>query len=126
MAERIRGRLRRQRADADATGEPDALVVEIQPGELRGVFAAPGWLRDLGGMAWLLVGVTLLLVAAVWLLSLIDTIVIPVVTAGIIAAVLSPVVRWLAGHMPRAAAAAIVFLSLVALGLGIGLLVLIG
>jgi predicted PurR-regulated permease PerM len=126
MAERMRGRLRRQRADADATGEPDALVVEIQPGELRGVFAAPGWLRDLGGMAWLLVGVTLLLVAAVWLLSLTDTIVVPVVTAGIIAAVLSPVVRWLAGHMPRAAAAAIVFLSLVALGLGIGLLVLIG
>ena len=34
------------------------------------VHAAPGWLRDLGITSWLLVGVTLLLVGAVWLLSL--------------------------------------------------------
>ena len=57
------------------------------------VRAAPGWLRDLGITSWLLVGVTLLLVGAVWLLSLTETIVMPVMTAGVVAAVASPVVR---------------------------------
>ncbi len=49
------------------------------------MFAAPRWLRDLGVMAWLLVGVTALLAGPVWLLSLTQTIVIPVVTAAILA-----------------------------------------
>ena len=48
------------------------------------------------------------------------TIVTPVVTASIVAAVLSPVVRQLAHHMPRAAAAALVFVALIhSLGTGI-------
>ena len=58
------------------------------------VRAAPRWLRDLGFTSWLLVGVTLLLVGAVWLLALTQTIVMPVITAGVIAAVASPVVGW--------------------------------
>src|ERR1044072_954865 len=56
----------------------------IPPGALSGLFSAPRWLRDLGVMAWLLVGVTALLVGAIWLLSLTNTIVVPVVTAAII------------------------------------------
>ena len=52
----------------------------------------PGWLRDLGVTSWLLVGVTLLLVGAVWLLALTQTIVMPVIAAGVVAAVASPVV----------------------------------
>ena len=62
------------------------------------VRAAPRWLRDLGFTSWLLVGVTLLLVGAVWLLALTQTIVMPLITAGVIAAVASPVVGWLTRH----------------------------
>jgi predicted PurR-regulated permease PerM len=111
----MRPRIHRHRtppAPDDANGAPAA----VDPGDLTGLFAAPSWLRDMGVMAWLLVGITAFLAGAVWLLSLIDTIVIPVVTAGIIAAVLSPVVRRLTRHMPRAAAAAVVFLVLLAAG----------
>jgi predicted PurR-regulated permease PerM len=77
-------------------------------------------------MSWLLVGVLGLLIGLVWILSLIDTIVVPVVTATIIAAVLSPVVRALARHMPRAAAAALVFVGLIVIGGAIGLMVMTG
>ena len=98
----IRGRLRQQkdagdhtRADGDVA---DGDVVEIEPGALAAVFAAPRWLRDLGWMAWLLVGVAAFLVGAVWLLALTQTIVLPVIAAAIIAAVLSPVMGWLERH----------------------------
>ena len=118
-------KITRHRVQPAADGQ-DALFVELEPGELSSVFAAPSWLRDLGILSWLLFGVTAVLVGAVWLLSLMDTIVIPVVTATIIAAVLSPVVRALARHMPRGAAAAIVFVTLVVVGAGIAVLVLVG
>src|SRR5215213_2547545 len=121
----IRGRVRWHRSQT-AADEPNGIFVEVEPGELTGVFAAPSWLRDVGVMAWLVVGVAAMLVGAVWLLSLIDTIVVPVVTAGIIAAVLSPLVGVLARHMPRGAAAAIVLLSAIVLGIGIAVLVVAG
>ena len=63
---------------------------QIRADELTRVFAVPDWLRDLGLTAWLLLGVTLLLVGVMFLLSLTDAIVMPVVTATIAAAVLSP------------------------------------
>jgi putative heme transporter len=122
----IRGRLRWHAPDAGRHTKQDGVLVEIEPGELAGVFAPPTWLRDLGGLAWLLVGVTALLVGIIWLLSLVDTIVIPVLTATIIAAVLSPLVRAVEQHMPRGAAAAVVFLGLLLLGAGLGVLVLAG
>jgi len=56
------------------------------------LLAPPGWLRDLGMSAWLIVGIALVTVAAVWLLSLTQTIVMPVITAGVVAAVASPIV----------------------------------
>ena len=59
-------RLRRRREGDDHDDE----FVEIDPGQLSGLFAAPGWLRDAGFTAWLLVGVVLLLVGVVWILSL--------------------------------------------------------
>jgi predicted PurR-regulated permease PerM len=120
------GWIRRHPTDGGSHADQDAVFVELEPGELTGMFAAPTWLRDLGVMAWLLVGVTALLVGAIWLLSLINTIVTPVVTASIVAAVLSPVVRQLAHHMPRAAAAALVFVALLALAIGITVLVIAG
>src|SRR3954454_24211015 len=76
----------------------EAMFVELEPEELSRVFAVPSWLRDLGVMSWLLVGAFLLLGGVVWLLSLTATIVIPVLTASIIAALLSPLVSWLARH----------------------------
>ena len=116
-----RGRVRQQ----GANGETE--FVELEPGELSGIFAAPGWLRDLGVMAWLLVGVAGMLVAMVWLLSLTQTIVVPVVTAAILASVLAPLVRWLKHHrIPRGAGAGIVLLLIVVAGAALALLVLSG
>jgi predicted PurR-regulated permease PerM len=87
----------------------------------------PGWLRSLGTTAWLLVGITALLAGIVWLLALTDAIVMPVLTAAIIAAVLSPLVRAVERRVKkRAIAAAIVFLGLIVVGVGIALLILGG
>lgn len=102
-------------------------VIEIEPGELSGVFAAPKWLRDLGFSAWLLVGVGAALIGAVWLLSLTETIVLPVIVAGIIASVTSPLVDWLRRRgIPRGIGAGLVFLAIIAVGVAVGLLVLAG
>lgn len=108
-------------------GTAEDEVIELEPGALSGIFAAPQWLRDLGISSWLLFGVGAALVALVWLLSLTETIVLPVITAGIIAAVASPLVDWLRRHgIPRGIGAALVLLLIVLLAFGVGLLVLIG
>lgn len=102
-------------------------VVEISPGELSGLFAAPQWLRDLGFSAWLLVGVGAALVAVIWLLSLTETIVMPVITAGIIAAVAGPLVDRLRSiGLPRGIGAGLVLLAIVLIALGVGFVVLTG
>jgi putative heme transporter len=112
----------------DADSPPgDATFVEIEPGELSRIFAVPSWLRDLGMMSWLLVGTLLLLGGVVWLLSLTETIVIPVIAAAIMAAVLSPVVGWLATHkLGRGGGAALVLLGVIAAGVLIAVLLLAG
>lgn len=85
------------------------------------------WLRDLGLLAWIIVGVLALLAGVVVLLGLMSTIVMPVIAAGIVAAVASPVVAKLQKHrVPRAAGAGIVLLSFVALAVLIFLLVVSG
>ena len=112
----IRARLRRRHRDAEGA-KTEEEVVEIDPGELTGLFATPRWLRDLGLTAWLLVGVTLLLVGAVWIISLTHTIVVPVIAAGVIASVASPLVGWLQRHgVPRPAGAILLLLGIVLLG----------
>jgi predicted PurR-regulated permease PerM len=122
----IRGRIRRDRSRTGGSPDEQAFVVDVDPRELAGVFAPPGWLRDFGTLSWLLVGIFALLAAVVALLALVNAIVIPVVTATIIAAVCSPLVRRLASHMPRAAATVIVFLTLLGVGVGVLLLVIGG
>jgi predicted PurR-regulated permease PerM len=108
-------------------GATEDEVIEVEPGALSGLFAAPQWLRDLGISSWLLVGVGAAIVAAIWLLSLTETIVLPVITAGIIASVASPLVDWLRRHgVPRGIGAAVILLVIVLLALGVGLLVLVG
>jgi putative heme transporter len=120
----IRGRLRRRRDGAD---HPEDELVEIDPSELAGLFAAPGWLRDAGFTAWLLVGIVLLLGGVVWLLSLTAVIVMPVIVAGVIAAVAGQLVSLLKRHgVPRGLGAALVLLTIVAAGALVGYLVLAG
>jgi predicted PurR-regulated permease PerM len=120
----IRGRLLRRRGSG-AQGEDE--FVEIDPGELSGLFAAPQWLRDLGFTSWLFVGVVLLLVGLIWILSLTQVIVVPVIVAGVVAAVAEPLVSWLKGRrVPRALGAALVLLAIVAAGALAAYLVLRG
>jgi predicted PurR-regulated permease PerM len=122
----IRGRLQRKRADP-GPGEPSEEVVEFAAADLGGVMALPEWLRNMGMIAWLTTGVIVLLVGLVWLLSLASTIVMPLIAAGIVAAVGSPVVRWLEGHhVPRAAGAGLMLLAIVALGCAMVVLIVGG
>ena len=108
------------------TRDPDDQV-EIDPGELSGIFATPDWLRGAGQTSWLLVGLGVLLVGLIWLLSLTNVIVLPVLAAGIVAAVASPVVGWMHGHrVPRALAAALMMLAIVLVGVGMTLAVVGG
>src|SRR5919197_3387664 len=110
-----------------AAGTTEPPPEEIRPEDLTGLFAVPQWLRDLGLAAWLLVGITLLLVAGIWLLALTHTIVMPVLTASIMAAVLSPVMGLLHRHgVPRGAGAALVLLTVVVAGLAVAFLVVAG
>jgi putative heme transporter len=121
----IRGRLRSHDRPRDEP-RPDDEIVEIDATELTGVFSAPTWLRNAGLSAWLLVGLALLLAGLVAMLALTQTIVLPVITAGVIAAVASPLVSWLNGKgLPRAAGAILVMLALVAIGIG-AVLVIVG
>jgi predicted PurR-regulated permease PerM len=109
----IRGRLLRRRGAESREDE----YVEIDPAELSGLFAAPQWLRDLGFTSWLLVGIVLLLVGLISILSLIQVIVVPVIVAGVIAAVAEPLVSWLKGRrIPRALGALLILLMIVAAG----------
>jgi predicted PurR-regulated permease PerM len=104
-----------------------ALNAKADSRNLGDVFAAPKWLRDVGFSSWLLVGVALFLVGAVWLLTLTETIVVPVIVAGVVAAVASPLVGWMHGHgMPRAAGAILVMLGIVLVASGLVLLILAG
>ena len=109
---------------AEQSGDGDA---EFAPTDLSGLFAAPRWLRDLGGSAWLAVGATLLLVATVWILTLTNAIVGPVIAATVIAAVTSPIVSAMQRRrVPRGAAAGLVLLSGLVLAGGVVVVVLAG
>jgi predicted PurR-regulated permease PerM len=118
----IRGRLRRRRE-----GEGSEELIEIDPGELSGLFSAPAWLRDAGFTAWLLVGIVLLVVGVVWFLSLTSVIFVPLVVAGVIAAVTEPLVSLLGRRgVPRLAGTLLVLLGIVGAGLLAGYLVIKG
>jgi len=108
-------------------GSDDDASVAFDPQDLGEFLAAPRWLRDLGVMSWLAVGVTLFVVALIWLLSLTHTIVGPLLTAIVVAAVASPLVRWLRAHrVPRGIGAALVLVGAAALAVGVVFIVLAG
>ena len=114
-------RLRLNRREMD---EPDVDRAVPSATELAGVFSPPRWLRDLGLLAWFLVGVGLVLVGAIWILGEISTIVMPVVAGTIAAAVAGPLVDALQRRrVPRAAGALLVLLLLLAIAALVALLV---
>jgi predicted PurR-regulated permease PerM len=122
----IRGRLRRHGREHPSAPVPDDYI-EIDTAELSGIFRAPDWLRDAGIMSWLLVGIALLATSLVALLGLTQVIVLPVITAAIVAAVASPVVAWLQRHrVPRGLGAAMMLLAIVAIGAGLILMIVGG
>ena len=91
-------------------------VVQIDATALSRVFSAPMWLRDLGLLAWFLVGVALVLVGLVWLIGLTSTITEPVLVGLILATVAAPLVTKMQDHgVPRAGGAALVLLALLVL-----------
>lgn len=111
----IRGRIRRQKGE-DGAAQADQ-VIEIDPGELGNVFSVPTWLSNAGLGAWFLVGIAILLLALVWLASLTEVIVVPVIVATIVGAVGSPLVSWLKRRgVPRGIGAILVMLLLVLVG----------
>ena len=108
----------------DAVAADGPTVLQIDATSLSRVFSAPTWVRDLGLLAWFLVGVGLLVVGLTWLLALTATITIPVAIGAILATVAGPLVTKMQRHgLPRAAGAGIVLLGLLALGAVIALMV---
>lgn len=117
----VRRRLPFHRA---APAGPPEEAAPIDETVLARMFSPPGWLRDLGLLAWFLVGVGLVFVGSVWILDETSTIVAPVVTGTIAAAVTGPAVAWLQRHrVPRALGALLVLLALLALAVVVALLV---
>ena len=78
----IRGRLHRRWPREHDEASPDDEYIEIDPADLSGIFTVPQWLRDVGLMSWLLVGVALMIVGAIWLAALTSVIVVPLIVAG--------------------------------------------
>jgi predicted PurR-regulated permease PerM len=123
----IRGRLRRRGPEGRGGRPDDVGVIEIDAAELSGLVATPRWLRDVGLTAWLLVGVLVFVVGVVWLLLLTQVIVLPLLTAAVIASVASPVVHALNRRgVSRWLGTALVLLAIVALGIGLVLVVIAG
>jgi predicted PurR-regulated permease PerM len=113
--------------DAPNGAAPAPAPEPFDPRTLTGLFVAPTWLRDLGRSAWLAVGVTLFVIGTVWVLTLTETIVAPVITAGVIAAVASPLVRLLArGRLGRGVASALLLVAGMLLAIGVVYIVLVG
>jgi len=76
----------------------------------------PTWFQRWGVGAWLVVGMVLVLIGAVWLLGKTSSIVEPLITGFVIAAVAGAIVDYLERRRwPRAAGAALVILGLVAI-----------
>ena len=124
-------RLRHRGGEPGAeTAEPAAdqpTIVQIDASSLSRVFSAPIWVRDLGLMAWFLVGAAVLVVGLTWLLALTSTITIPVAVGAILATVAGPLVSKMHRRgVHRAIGAAIVLLAFVALAVLIFLLVVGG
>jgi predicted PurR-regulated permease PerM len=124
MRHRFRARFLHEGGGEQAVDHEER-ILEIEPGELTRIFVAPPWLRDAGLVAWLIVGIVLVVVGAVWLLAITSTIVVPLIVASLIASVAGPGVGWLQRHgVPRAGGTALILLGIVLIGVLIAVLVI--
>jgi putative heme transporter len=113
---------RRRRTPAEADG-----ATQISAREVVHMFAPPQWLQDLGLLAWFLVGLGLVMFGLIWILGEISTIVSPVVSGTIIAAVAGPAVSWLQRRgFARAAGAGVILLLVLVIAVVVFLLVVHG
>jgi predicted PurR-regulated permease PerM len=111
-------------SDTPETAADSPTVVQIDATSLSRVFSAPIWVRDLGLLAWFLVGVAILLVGLTALLALTQVIVAPVVVGCILATVAGPLVTKMQAHgIGRAGGAGIVVLGFLALAVVVTLMV---
>jgi predicted PurR-regulated permease PerM len=86
--------------------------------EVEDRFGVPEWLQSVGLIAWSLIGIGVVVIGALWLLDLTQVIVAPLATAGIVAAVTSPMVSWMARHhVPRAIGSLFVVLLIIVFSL---------
>lgn len=112
-----------RRSGSDSADE----VIEVDVRGLAGSFTPPTWLRDLGLLSWLVVGVGIVGVGAIWVLGETSAIVVPVILGTIIGAVAGPSVSALQRRgLPRPAGAALVLLGVILAGVLIALLVIGG
>lgn len=103
----------------------EAVAPDLDESHLAELFTAPRWLQRLGRQAWLLVGIGIAVVGLIWVLDIASTIVLPVVTAAVVAAVASPAVAAMQRRrVPRAAGAGVVLLGLLGLAVLVTVVVL--
>ncbi len=80
----------------------------------------PAWLKPIGVSAWYIVGITLVGVGLILVAALTEIIVLPVITATVIAAVGSPLVSAMnRHHIPRGVGAALLLFLLVLIGFAV-------
>ena len=133
---KIRGKIKRHHRDPDGSpgsgadsgaGTPQTQTVEISTAEMEGIFTVPDWLKNIGFMSWLLLGIGLVVVGLVWLASLTQVIVVPFLVASIIATVGSPLVAKLKSWgLPRGIGALLVMLFIVVVAIGMGAMITAG
>jgi putative heme transporter len=117
----------RRTRGATSESPPEDRWHDVDAHDLVGMFAPPSWLRDLGLLAWFLVGVGVLLFGVIWLLGLTSSIVMPVVAGTIVAAVAGPAVSALQRRgLPRAAGAGLMLLVVLVVAAVVVLLVVGG
>jgi predicted PurR-regulated permease PerM len=87
----------------------------------------PRWFQKMGLAAWLIVGIFLVIIGAVWLLGKVSTIAEPLIAGAVIAAVGGAGVDYLQGRrLPRPLGAAVIMLALILVAVGVVLMVLGG
>jgi putative heme transporter len=87
----------------------------------------PRWFQKMGFAAWLIVGMFLVLIGAVWILDKISNIAEPLILGAVVAAVGGAGVDYLqARRLPRPLGAAVIMLAISAVAVGVVLLVLGG
>ncbi len=111
----IRGRLHRRGPREHDEGSPDDEYIEIDPAELSGIFTVPLAARHRADVLAAGRRGAMLAVRLAGGADLGDRV--PLIVAGVVAAVASPLVAWMQRHhIPRPIGTVLVLLGLVAVG----------